>query len=163
MGKKRTKDDPEFKELKKLEKGGILKPEDVVEFARNPRTALHSRFTWDDSAAAHQYRLIEARKLIEVYVEVIDNMEAPTRIYVSLSSDRSQPGGGYRQTRKVMSNAALRSELLQQALRELETWKLKYQTLEELAEVFVVAEKAKERYKNAPPKPKRKKRRPVAI
>ena len=32
--------------------GGFLRPQDVVEYARNQETELHKRFTWDDGEAA---------------------------------------------------------------------------------------------------------------
>jgi hypothetical protein len=44
-------------ELAKLKKRGKLSPSDVVEFARDEKTALHSCFEWDDSVAAREYRL----------------------------------------------------------------------------------------------------------
>jgi hypothetical protein len=53
-------------------RSALLEPEQIVEFARNPSTALHSKFTWDDSVAAHQHRLWQARQLIAVYIRVLD-------------------------------------------------------------------------------------------
>ena len=44
--------------------GGKLDPETVVDVARDPDHPLHSHFEWDDSKAAHQYRLGQARALI---------------------------------------------------------------------------------------------------
>jgi hypothetical protein len=45
-------------ELRQIEQkaGGVLQPESVVDFARNPKTALHGAFTWDDTEAARKYR-----------------------------------------------------------------------------------------------------------
>jgi len=60
--------------------GGLLRPEDVVEFARSPETALHEEFTWDDSEAAHQYRLWQARQVIRVNVTVIGNTESKVAV-----------------------------------------------------------------------------------
>ena len=51
--------------------GGVLRPEDVVSFAADPDTELHSRFEWDDTEAAQQYRLWQARQLIRVTVTVL--------------------------------------------------------------------------------------------
>ena len=48
---------------------GLLKPEDVVEAARPANSPLHTRFTWDDSAAAHQFRLEQARTLIRTTIQ----------------------------------------------------------------------------------------------
>lgn len=44
--------------------GGQLKPEDVVREAKSPRSILHGIFVWDDSRAAHKYRLWQAREFI---------------------------------------------------------------------------------------------------
>lgn len=44
--------------------GGQLTPEAVVDAARDPSSALHAHFTWDDAEAAHKRRLDEARTLI---------------------------------------------------------------------------------------------------
>lgn len=50
---------------------GVLTPDDVVKDARSASSPLHSHFTWDDSEAAHQFRLEQARTLIRnVRVEV---------------------------------------------------------------------------------------------
>lgn len=51
-------------ELTALEKDGRLTPEDVVAAARNPKSALHPHFNWDNKEAAHFWRLEQARTLI---------------------------------------------------------------------------------------------------
>jgi hypothetical protein len=53
-----------FEELNQIAAthGGELREEDVVEFAKNPETALHDYFTWDDKKAAAKYRLLEKAK-----------------------------------------------------------------------------------------------------
>jgi len=116
--------------------GGLLRPEDVVEFARSPETALHEEFTWDDSEAAHQYRLWQARQVIRVNVTVIGNTESKVRAYVSLGSDRQNQGGGYRAITDVMSDAERRRELINQAFAEFDRWRKRYQELTELAPLF---------------------------
>lgn len=52
------------KALRALARRGRLDPERVVEAARNPKSALHACFEWDDSAAAHAWRIAQARALI---------------------------------------------------------------------------------------------------
>lgn len=44
--------------------GGGLRPESVVEAARDPENILHDCFEWDDSKAAERYRRGEAAHLI---------------------------------------------------------------------------------------------------
>jgi hypothetical protein len=116
--------------------GGVLRPIDVVRFARNPRTVLHGQFTWDDSAAAAQYRLWQARQLIRVTVSLIPGTETESRVFVSMMDDRKLRGGGYRITASMMSDAASRELLLVEALAELEVFRRKYRHLRELAAVF---------------------------
>lgn len=123
--------------------GGLLVPEDVVEFARNPETALHKHFCWDETEAARQYRLIQARNLIVRVTVTPRGSDKPIQAFVSLKSDRANPGGGYRETIRVLSDADLRDELLSQALRDLEYWQNKYQSLKELAPVFKAAKRVK--------------------
>lgn len=126
-------------ELKRLaEKAhGLLKPEDVIRAAEPEGSVLHDRFEWDDSEAAHQYRLEQARKLIRVTVELLDGKErALTRVFVSLSSDREKEGGGYRSTVDVMNDAQMRQQLLEDALDEMEYFKHKYAALQELKKIF---------------------------
>lgn len=134
----RPKTDQIKQELEALAEAnnGILHPETVVEFARNPGTALHHRFEWDDTEAAKKFRLWQARELIRVTVTVLPNENQDEyRVFVSLKSDRYQ-GGGYRALVDVMSDDQMRKELLGQAYNDFKLWQKKYQQLKELAPVF---------------------------
>ena len=56
--------------------GGKLRPKDVVEFARNPATALHECFEWDDKKAAVQGRLWEqAREDAQKFLNKYEGLE----------------------------------------------------------------------------------------
>lgn len=133
-------------ELALLTVEGMLHPEDVVAFARDPETALHAQFEWDDTEAAHQFRLEQARRVIRVHVVVDDTDGAAqqVRAFVSLSSDR-RSGGGYRTFAAVKSDEALYAEMLSDALGQLVGIQRKYQRIKELGRVFravdAVAEK----------------------
>src|SRR5690606_25615999 len=92
-------------EIERLERDGKIRPVDVVEAAKDESSPLHDCFTWDDGEAAHQYRLIEARNLLRVYVVRPDAEEGPTvRAFVSLTTDCVEKGGGYRAIADVMSD-----------------------------------------------------------
>ena len=134
------KDEKIIKELYRLAKdnGGELRPGDVVKAARPKSSPLHKCFQWDDSKAAQAYRLWQARQLIRVTVEYIgpDDAAVPMRVFVSLTSDRKNKGGGYRTTLDVMSNRKQREQLLADALAEMELFEEKYSALKELAEVI---------------------------
>jgi hypothetical protein len=125
-------------ELKKIaaECGGILQPETVVAKARPKSSPLHSRFEWDDSVAGHQYRIWQARKLISVSVEMIQGSDDPSDVFVSLTTDRENDRGGYRIMTQVLSDDEMRTQMLADALAELECFREKYRRLKELAGVF---------------------------
>jgi len=124
------------------EHDGVLHPQDVVEAARNEASPLHAYFVWDDSAAAHKYRVWQARQLIEVVVTVLPHNEQAIQAYVSLRSDRLN-GGGYRAIIEVLNDNERRAELLQQALRELIAIKSKYAQLKALSPVFKAIDKVR--------------------
>jgi hypothetical protein len=118
-----------------------LLPSAVVEAARDPDSPLHHRFTWDDSKAAHEYRLWQARELIVSVEIVVDNRFESSPVYVSLQSDRLQ--GGYRALSDVLSDKALRAELLTTAAKELEAFQWRYDRFAELSGVFREARRFK--------------------
>lgn len=143
---------------------GLLIPEEVVAFAEDSDTELHKYFEWDDTAAAHQFRLEQARKVIRVIVTYEPHTQQEMRGFVSLERDQQCPRGGYRSREDVMSAADTRAELLTQALKELQRVQTKYQLLSELSDVFdaidaVVAQMAKKKAKKGGKK-KAKKTKP---
>jgi len=124
---------------------GLLRPRDVVEFARNPETALHARFEWEDTKAAHEYRLWQARQLITVYVTAEPRTERQYQVFVSLPSDQQNPGGGYRRLSAVLSDAEMAEELLAQALADLQRLQRAYRELKALRAVFAEIDAAAEK------------------
>lgn len=56
--------------------GGVLKAEDVVAFARDPLSALHACFDWEDSEAAEKWRLSQARAVIRLHVVILSEEQA---------------------------------------------------------------------------------------
>lgn len=128
----------------RLQNGGILRPEDVVKEAKSPSSPLHPKFNWDDSSAAHAWRLEQARHLIRVFVNVVKvgNGEKESRMFVALSSDKAD-GGGYRVLTEVLDDAGMRRVLLNDALEDLERFEKKYRAIKELAEVFAAAKRVR--------------------
>lgn len=142
---KREEIQQELEQIRK-ENEGILKADLVVEYASDPNSAMHSWFTWDDTEAAEQWRLHEARMLIRINVTSVENEDEslPMRVYVSMEDDRyNRQGGGYRSMEEVLTDVQLRDSLLAQATREFDRWQAKYEHLIELSEVFKAMEKVK--------------------
>lgn len=123
---------------------GLLRPEDVVEAARDVLSPLHTRFTWEDNEAARKYRLYEARDLIKTTVQYIemDGQEVSFRVFCSLTPDRQEEGGGYRETVAILSNRKYREQLFADAIQEMKTFSAKYARLREFDNVLREMRKA---------------------
>jgi hypothetical protein len=119
-----------------------LTPELVVKDARREHSPLHGAFEWDDDIAAHEYRLILARKVLAAIVFVPDETPdaEPLRYYVHLDNGRSY----YTSIIAAMSDEEKRQRVLRTALKELESWERRYRAYEELAEVFASVSKVRE-------------------
>lgn len=153
----------QLKELEKIQASNpdnLLQTKEIVDFARDPKTALHDWFTWDNAAAGEQWRYEEARRLIRISVVIlVVPKQAPIKMgirvmkpkeipkYVSLQDDRRKPGGGYRKLADVMQNDNLRAQLLNQALEDFKAWKAKYGRLKELAEIFQAADNVEKTFR----------------
>lgn len=124
------------------EHNGQIPPEAVIAFARNKNTALHTEFEWDDTEAAHQFRLEQARRIIRLNINIVPTKNGNVRVpvYVSLVADRKN-GGGYRTLNDVMSDDDMREQFLQQALDDLQRVRRKYETLRELTPVFAAIDR----------------------
>lgn len=123
-------------EIERLKSDGVIRPVDVVEAAREESSPLHDWFQWDDSEAAHQYRLIQARNMLRVYVKVADSDNEPVQAFVSLTTDRVKAGGGYRAMVDVLSDETMSAQLLQDALTQLNNMRQKYGRLQQLVKVW---------------------------
>lgn len=123
---------------------GEITPRDVVDDARNPNSPLHSFFEWDDSSAAEQYRLSQARCLIRSVVAVYTQPDKPavrTRMYVHINEPGAQH---YREVSHAMSRSETRNAVLRRAWRELQAWRKRYAILKEFSDLIeVIDEKMK--------------------
>jgi hypothetical protein len=122
---------------------GLLQVEPVVTWAaQHPDSALHKSLPWDDAAAAHEWRCHLVRRLIAIHIV----NETGVRQMVSLTIDRTAPGGGYRSLNAVMAAPNLRKILLNDALDELERVQRKYEAVTELARVWQEIEHARQQH-----------------
>jgi hypothetical protein len=134
-------------------RGGIIQATEVVEAARDDASPLHDQFDWDDSIAAREWRLVQARNLLR-RVELVyqppkgDTISYP--MFTSLSDDREAPGGGYRLTDVVLHRPELRQQLLLDAKRDLIRFKAKYGQLVELAAVFAAIDETSQELESVP-------------
>lgn len=117
--------------------GGSLRAPDVVEAARPASHPLHGRFEWDDTKAAHQHRLWQARHLIRMVFEVVEGTETEAPVFYSLTTDRAAET--YRPLATILTDDDLYVQLLADAVAELKAMQARYRMLKELRPVFLAA------------------------
>jgi hypothetical protein len=125
---------------------GRLKPEAVVEDAAKPSSPTHKLFEWRDKAAAHQYRIDQARELLEM-IRLVDDPddeeEQPRRVFFSLI-DPDDKKRSYRSIDEIMGDRSLRIALLKKAESELRQFESRYRELTEIcADVRTARERAR--------------------
>lgn len=129
------------KELERIkERDGKITPVALLEDAKARNNPLHKAFEWSDTKAAHEYRLWQARHLINSIIVVVrgGNSEAsktPKRAFISVRVDKKKQ---YSPRAQVLSEADLRLQMVNQAIRELISWRDRYADLDELEAVHKV-------------------------
>jgi hypothetical protein len=127
--------------------GGIITAEDFVEECRDARHVLHPYLTWSDKEAGRLLRLQEARLILRIAVEWVDNGHGktePVRVAVHISSDER----GYRLLSSVISDAEMRDQLLADAERDVQTFRNRYISLKELHPAIRKLERSVRQAKN---------------
>jgi hypothetical protein len=113
---------------------GQLTAGGVLEAARNPESPLHPAFEWDDEAAAEQYRLSQARRLI-VSVRILNGpARSTTPVYVSVRTP--EKGRNYVPTIEALSDEQLRARVLADVEQFAESMQRRYAAFRDLAEVL---------------------------
>jgi len=132
-----------FTELEKIKtaNGGMLTAGIVLAKAKAKTNKLHKVFEWDDSKAADEHRMLQARKLMQS-IEVVypeSPKQTPHRHYMVVTEPgkNDQPQRKvYRTTEEILKDPVARDELLGNAIREAISFRQKYAELSELAGVF---------------------------
>lgn len=118
---------------------GRLVQANIVDAAKSKDNPLHNEFEWDNSKAAHQYRLSQAGNLIRALVVVVEQeneaKSPPLRAYVNVTQES---GRSYTSLAHALSDDELRAQLVEQAWKELSAWKQRYGELTEFAKLVTV-------------------------
>ena len=120
--------------------GGLLRPQAVVDAARDKDSPLHGAFCWDDTEAAQRYRIIQAQALIRSFRVTVNECgkkyDAP--VFVGISTDRS--GGAednpYRFAADVAKDVDLCAVAEHDALEQLRALRNRYEYLKRLGDIW---------------------------
>jgi len=120
---------------------GEIDLDKLVKDSKLKDAPLHNDFEWNNSKAAHKFRLEQARKIVRS-IEIIRD-ETPniqTRAF-ELAIRRSETPDHptrrvYMSIEDVMQDPVARDELLARAIRDAVSFRKRYSALSELAQVF---------------------------
>lgn len=121
--------------------GGVIQPPDVVNAAKPKSSPIHNAFEWNDSIAAEQFRLQQARALINsisVVVKIGNADTVPTRAFVNMR--HTEQGQGYVTIKDGLTKPEYRDQVLAEALTEIKSWQARYKQLSELSRIFEAIE-----------------------
>lgn len=123
--------------------GKRLDPTDVVEAARDPKSAMHTAFPWDDAEAARIGREEIAKRLIKSLDVKIITRERK-QIDVGAFVPMPAPTGGrktFMATTAAIKSEEGRAHLMRQAWVEILACRRRYAALNELQEVWEVVDR----------------------
>ena len=140
--KKQASPQDEIKRLAKIH--GYITPEIVLSAAKPKSSPLHSRFCWDDTTAANEYRILQAKELIrriQVTYDITPNRSVSIRAFhnVSEMNDDDEETRFYVDVESALGS--YRDQLLAQCARDMAAFKEKYRALTEVSRVIDAMEK----------------------
>lgn len=125
---------PELERIGKVER--FITAEVVLKHASAKRSPLHDYFEWDDSKAAREYRLDQARHLLHSIVIEMENksqIRAYHHVFVE-SNDQKE----YVHLNRAINEEPLWKQVVLNALKEASAWATRYETYEKLHPIVSV-------------------------
>ena len=116
--------------------GDTYTPEQIVEKATDESTELHKCFEWDDSAAAHKYRLSQAQGIVRCLVLVNEKVEDKELPKVRAIVSTNMRENTYEPVKITVRNVDSYERLKAEALRELEAFRKKYAVIEKIGDII---------------------------
>jgi len=117
----------------------------IIEEAKHKTSVLHGAFDWNDTSAAHQWRLHSARHLMRSVEIVSTKEEGDTRSLPAFVFVKTDDGPRYETLAVVQSDDELRRQVIERAEKEFDQWAKRYKEYEEFLGVFKAFDKTRKR------------------
>ena len=119
-----------------LNKLPAITPSAVLEEASKPRSPMHKLFEWDDTKAAQEFRLNQARRVIgSLEVTYEKGPDQPVR-HLHVTTKAPMGDTRYLTTVEILSNPDTRNDLLLVCIRDLQAFRRKFSAISELANLI---------------------------
>lgn len=123
-------------QMEQLEARSGLTPKSLLDANREEGSPLHGEFEWNDGIAAEKYRENQAAyfiRQITVKEERASGEQILVRAFVNVGTN---DGRRYLGLSRVLSDEDMRVQLLSDAKVEMQSFKAKYESLQELSMVI---------------------------
>jgi len=117
----------------------------VIEEAKHKTSVLHGAFDWNDTSAAHQWRLHSARHLMRSVEIVSTKEEGGVRNQPAFVFVKTDDGPRYESLAKVLDDDEMRLQVINRALKEFEQWQDRYKEYKEFLSVFESFDKTRKK------------------
>lgn len=126
---------------------GKITPENVLKIAEDESSVIHDLFDWEDSRAAHNWRLSQARNIINnIEVKVVSNNGPLTIPAFEISRDNGN--SQYKLVETMTVNE--RKYIIDSTISTINTLKNKLATLKSLDKAIYFLDSAIDELKNSP-------------
>lgn len=115
-----------------LEQQGKLTAKNLLDESRPTEAPLHGEFEWDDVKAAEEFRLQQARHIINCLLIEDDSQQETVRAFFTLADSAPE----YRSIRTIMADETQSEALLQVAMQELQAFERKYTQISKFKALF---------------------------
>lgn len=129
--------------IEELSREGGDTAKKLVDDARPEGSLFHKCFDWNDQSAAEKYRLYTARRIIGSIQIVTDHKDSEDKPLTVRAFSMTDTQHEYKPTMTIIKHEDGRKMLLERAFAEFEEYRKKYQSLQELAKVFIAFDEAK--------------------
>jgi hypothetical protein len=138
-----------------------MTPDEVVVAAKDPGSALHAEFVWDDKKAAEKYRHDRACYLIRnLDIHIVEDTKPGGVVTVLPAFTSVGPGSpvgpreGYLDIRTALTDDDVRAKLLRTIMLELRALKRRYKAYEEFASVWRAIDEVERSFEEKSPEEK---------
>ena len=135
------------------ERDGSVTSKSFLEYSRPEDSETHDMFEWDDTIAAEKYRLAQSGRIInQLQIEVVYSGDSSPRdvevevnrterfkrvsAFVNVAPKTVKGSAVFTNTLSALRDKEKRVQVLKNALAELESFKARYESLEELSGVM---------------------------
>ena len=127
-----------IREILEVEKNDGLTAETLLDKAERKKSSLHDLFEWDNSKAGEQWRLQQARVIINEIKIIVEDKElyAFENVRINVSEEEGLERREYKPIIEILSKEEYRKQVLRTALENINYWKEKYSEYTELQLIF---------------------------